>query len=66
MGKEPDLSHAEWRTSSLSGSSGQCVQVAFLGKDVAVRDSKNIHGPVLMFEGAAFAAFLGAIKTGQL
>ncbi|GAA0832929.1 DUF397 domain-containing protein [Streptosporangium amethystogenes subsp. fukuiense] len=66
MGEEPDLSHAEWHTSSLSGSSGQCVQVALLGRDVAVRDSKNPNGPALVFENAVFAAFLGAVKTGQL
>ena len=66
MGKKPDLSHAEWHTSSLSGSSGQCVQVAFLDKGIAVRDSKNPNGPALVFESAVFAAFLRAVRTGQL
>ena len=30
-----------WRKSSHSSASGQCVEVAYLGSYVAVRDSKN-------------------------
>lgn len=61
-----DLSDAEWRTSSFSGSNGQCVQVAFLeGGDVAVRDSKDAQGPALIFTPAEWRAFVDGAKGGE-
>ncbi|MEU0481454.1 DUF397 domain-containing protein [Streptosporangium sp. NPDC006013] len=65
MNKELDLSRAEWRTSSLSGSNGQCVQVAFLGEYVAVRDSKHPQGPVLTFRTGQWSAFISELKSGE-
>ncbi|HVK20165.1 MAG TPA: DUF397 domain-containing protein [Actinokineospora sp.] len=35
-----DLGHAEWRKSSRSGPDSECVEVAFVGEVVGVRDSK--------------------------
>ncbi len=43
-----DLSTAEWRKSSRSGANG-CVEVTFVEDQVAVRDSKDRGGPVLVF-----------------
>jgi hypothetical protein len=42
------LSRAPWKKSSCSGNSGNCVEVANLGDGVAVRDSKDPDGPVLV------------------
>lgn len=62
-----DLRAAGWRTSSYSGSDGQCVEVAFVGAGrVAVRDSKDRSGPVLVFTGAEWTAFLAAARTRRL
>ena len=48
-----------WRTSSYSGTQGNCVQIAAnLPGTIAVRDSKNPHGPVLTFHSDVWRAFL--------
>ncbi|MEU9885845.1 DUF397 domain-containing protein [Sphaerisporangium sp. NPDC051011] len=62
-----DLSNAVWRKSSRSsGNGGQCVEVAGNGRgSVAVRDSKNPHGPVLLFTPGEWRAFLGGLKEQE-
>ncbi|GAA4206125.1 hypothetical protein GCM10022252_67770 [Streptosporangium oxazolinicum] len=65
MNEKLDLSRAEWWTSSLSGSNGQCVQIAFLGKRVAVRDSKDPDGPTLVFTSGEWRAFAGGVRLGE-
>ncbi|MGC4857178.1 DUF397 domain-containing protein [Micromonospora sp. DT4] len=56
-----ELTGARWRKSSRSnGSGGACVEVADnLSGLVAVRDSKDPDGPVLVFEPEAWRAFVG-------
>ncbi|TDE33970.1 DUF397 domain-containing protein [Actinomadura sp. 6K520] len=49
-----DLKNAAWRKSSYSGSNGgDCVELAGLPGVVAVRDSKDPDGPVLLLPRAA-------------
>ncbi|MFF2566517.1 DUF397 domain-containing protein [Streptomyces sp. NPDC058084] len=61
------LGSAAWRKSSFSGNTGgDCVEVADLTAHVAVRDSKNPAGPVLLARPAAFAAFVAAAAEGRL
>ena len=61
-----DLTVAEWRTSSRSGGSGQCVQTALnLPGIVAVRDSKDPLGPALIFQPAAWSSFPLAVRAGD-
>jgi hypothetical protein len=43
------LARAQWRKSTRSGNSGNCVETAFAEDAVYVRDSKDPHGPVLRF-----------------
>ena len=60
-----DLTGARWRKSLRSNSSGNCVEFADLdGAGVAVRDSKNPHGPALVFSRAEAAGFVRALKAG--
>jgi hypothetical protein len=65
MGEQ--LTSAQWRKSSYSGSNGgQCVEVATnLPSAVAVRDSKDVTGPELEFTGQAWSAFVAGIKRGE-
>jgi hypothetical protein len=59
-----DLSTAIWRKSSRSGSNG-CVEVTFVGGKVAVRDSKEPSGPVLVFDPHEWDAFVAATRNGE-
>jgi Domain of unknown function (DUF397) len=55
----------EWRKSSLSTTNG-CVEVAFVGDRVAVRDSKERgRGPILEFTAVEWEAFLGGVRGGE-
>ncbi|MEU1396965.1 DUF397 domain-containing protein [Micromonospora zamorensis] len=60
-----DLTGASWRKSTRSaGNGGECVEVADnLPGIVAVRDSKDPHGPALTFTSAAWASF---VRTPQI
>ena len=56
---EIDLSRAEWRKSSYSSQSGNCVEVARnLPGLVAVRDSKSPYAPNLLVSPETWRAFL--------
>jgi Domain of unknown function (DUF397) len=59
-----DLSNAKWRKSQRSGVNG-CVEVAFADGRIAVRDSKDRNGPVLMFTPHEWNAFLGGARDGE-
>jgi hypothetical protein len=63
--RQMDLSQAVWRKSTYSSGSGQCVEVAFLSNAVAVRDSKNRSGPVLVFTPREWAAFVGGVLDAE-
>jgi len=55
-----------WRRSSYcTGSDSTCVDVAVTPADVAVRDSKDPDGPVLLFTPREWRAFLLAARDGE-
>ncbi|MEU6171610.1 DUF397 domain-containing protein [Streptantibioticus parmotrematis] len=69
MSTTPDLARAAWVKSSYSNADGgDCVEYApaFAAHVIPVRDSKDPHGPALLFTTHAWSAFVGAVKSGEL
>ncbi|MEU6510544.1 DUF397 domain-containing protein [Streptomyces sp. NPDC046942] len=58
-----DLTHVRWRKSSYSGGANDCVEIAELGMFVAVRDSKDIGRPPLIFSRRAVRGLVGGIVS---
>jgi hypothetical protein len=54
-----------WFKSSFSDDSGGCVQVRFAREQVHVRDSKDVAGPVLVFNRGEWDAFLLGAFNGE-
>lgn len=61
-----ELRRAEWRMSTYSANGSSCVEVASnLPGIVAVRDSKDPDGPVLVFTPDEWRAFTAGTKAGE-
>jgi Domain of unknown function (DUF397) len=59
-----DLSRAMWRTSSYSNNGGACVEVADNQPGiVAVRDSRDRTGPVLVLTPTQWRTFTASLRT---
>ncbi|MEO3809744.1 DUF397 domain-containing protein [Sphaerisporangium sp. B11E5] len=62
-----DLRNAQWRKSSFSGDSGECVEVASNLPGVRlVRDSKDPAGPVLAVSTEGWSAFVREVRATVL
>ncbi|MFI6100675.1 DUF397 domain-containing protein [Lentzea sp. NPDC051213] len=59
-----DFSAAVWRKSSRSGgaTSDNCVEVAFVGPAVGVRDSKSPASGALVFSAVQWSFFLKGFR----
>ena len=55
----PDLTRAQWHTSTYSGGNGSCIEVARnLPGIAAVRDSNDRQGPKLVLQRAQWHRFI--------
>ena len=55
----------QWFKSSRSSVAGHCVEIAVESTSVAMRDSKDVTGPVLQFDTHEFQAFVTAVKAAE-
>jgi hypothetical protein len=66
---EIDLTGADWTTSSRSGGTGNCVEVALRIPHapgfVAVRHSRRPEAEVIVYTDAEWAAFVGGVVGGE-
>jgi len=54
-----------WIKAQASTYNGQCVEIASTAGKVAMRDSKDPHGPILVYTHAEFKAFLDGARNGE-
>ena len=59
-----DWSTVAWHRSTRC-ESNSCVEVGLLDSRIAVRDSKDANGPVLLFTGAEWTAFVDGARQGE-
>ncbi|MEV0700469.1 DUF397 domain-containing protein [Saccharopolyspora sp. NPDC050389] len=57
-----NLTAARWRKSSYSSDQANCVEVAFAGPAVGVRDSKDPGGAVLAFPADRWSRFVESLR----
>jgi hypothetical protein len=61
-----DPASLAWRKSSYSEGAAECVETAVLSDHrVALRDSKQPDGAILLYTAAAWSAFVKAAKAGE-
>lgn len=59
------LSSDDWKTSTRSGTNGQCVEVRAGGNGVQIRDSKDPGGGIVDVDTAAWAGLIELVKAHQ-
>ena len=59
-----DMTCVEWRKSTYSGING-CIEIAFVNHRVAIRDSKDPEGQVLLITIVEWRAFLDGARDGE-
>ena len=54
-----------WLKARSSGANGQCVEIASAVGNIAIRDSKDPDGPILVYTRSEFEAFLEGARNGE-
>jgi Domain of unknown function (DUF397) len=64
---EAELKSLAWLKAQYSTANGQCIEIASTtNKDkVAIRDSKDPDGPILVYTPIEFSAFLDGARNGE-
>ncbi len=54
-----------WLKAHSSTANGHCVEVAPAVGNIAIRDSKDPNGPILVYTPSEFRAFLEGARNGE-
>jgi hypothetical protein len=54
-----------WLKAHSSTANGQCVEIASAAGNIAIRDSKDPDGPMLVYTTSEFRAFLDGARNGE-
>ena len=61
----PERQGLDWLKARSSTANGQCVEIASAAGNIAIRDSKDPDGPILMYTCGEFRAFLDGARNGE-
>jgi hypothetical protein len=62
---DAEMGGLTWIKAMASNHNGACVEIAAASGNIALRDSKDPAGPVLVYTPAEFAAFLDGARNGE-
>ena len=62
---DSERGNLSWFKAQRSTNNGQCVEVASVAGKVAIRDSKDPDGPILIYTPAEFSAFIEGARNGE-
>jgi Domain of unknown function (DUF397) len=65
MLSESERRDLAWHKAQRSTNNGQCIEVASAVGKIAIRDSKDPDGPILVYTPAEFSAFLEGARNGE-
>jgi hypothetical protein len=62
---EVERTSLTWLKAEASTHNGQCVEIASAPGKIAMRDSKDPDGPILVYTPGEFKAFLDGARNGE-
>jgi hypothetical protein len=62
---EAERASLAWLKAQSSSHNGQCVEIASAAGKIAIRDSKDPDGSILVYTPAEFKAFLDGARNGE-
>ena len=54
-----------WLKAHSSSANGACIEIASATGNIAIRDSKDPNGPILVYTQSEFSAFLEGARKGE-
>ncbi|MFJ2604269.1 DUF397 domain-containing protein [Streptomyces sp. NPDC091279] len=60
-----ELVGAQWVKATASDAIGDCVELAEVHENIAVRNSRDPEGPALIFTKAELSAFVDGARKGE-
>lgn len=63
--RDGELAGLSWIKAKASNHNGACVEIASTPDKIAMRDSKDPSGPILVYTPVEFRAFLDGARNGE-